>query len=552
MMTPPPPELLAQRPPMPTSEDQVRSTHQLSRLSLLLENWDQLAADWNEKRVGVDRSALQGLPDTSSNILADMARQLSTPGLYGERPKSGHVEPFAQALVGPGGFMDRARYWLLMQHIQYITTGLSDMFVALDVSERELAAEPVYPHDVQLVWHPRKPGVIVGLWRLRLRYLPAPFNAWVWAWDQWSLGERDTDEDGATIETAPPSFAIVGASGDWKGKPLTNLLVKGAPAEGYVGDAYRWRFADDSPFIPYVRYVDVDTGGGWNWTHRRGAMRGAMKTQEFWTYASHAAQDASGRTVIAAGLEPMGTDVQDAGTKDKVRTIQLRPGSILYHQTLGDAQPFVQEVGPGANVRELLDYAERYEARQLRRWGIDTAGAEKTSSDPTSGAAKFVSRQQKREIAARVKPLYEASDLHAIRVCAALLRIAGVATFPEQGYSIAYAQIAMSAEELAAEREDVDWLEEKGQISRVEAYKRRHPGASDADAKVALVRAAVENAELDRAIQDELAARGLGEDTVDTEDEIEAALEELDSAEPDLDAVRGSLEAMRGGGQRGG
>jgi hypothetical protein len=481
----PPPDLLTQRPSMPTPEDEERSVHQRARLSLLDENWDDLASDWNEKRVGEERSTLQGLPDTSSNVLADMARQLSTPGLYGARPKLGHVEAIAQALVGPGGYFDRARYWVVMQHIQYITTGLSDMFVGLDVVGRELTVEPVYPHDIQIIWHPSKPGVMVGLWRLRIRKLPDPINTWVWAWDQYDLGERE-EIDGEMTEIRPPSFRVVGASGD------------------------RWRFEDSTPFVPFIRYADVDRGGGWNWTHRRGAMRGAMKAQEFWTYASSAAQDASGRCVIIAGLEPMGAEVQDAGTKDKVRAIRLKPGSLMYHRVSDPGtQPFLEEVGPGANVKELLDYAERFEGRQLRRWGIDTAGAEKGASDPTSGAAKFVSRQQKREVAARTRPLYEASDLEAVRIGAALLRIAGVGTFPEKGYSIEHAAIAMSDDELAALRDDIDWQEARGSISKVEAYKLRHPGSSDLDARAALVRAAVENAALQRAIDDELAALGL-------------------------------------------
>jgi hypothetical protein len=507
----PPPDLLTQRPSMPTPEDEERSVHQRARLSLLDENWDDLASDWNEKRVGEERSALQGLPDTSSNVLADMARQLSTPGLYGARPKLGHVEAIAQALVGPGGYFDRARYWVVMQHIQYITTGLSDMFVGLDVVGRELTVEPVYPHDIQIIWHPSKPGVMVGLWRLRIRKLPDPINAWVWAWDQYDLGERE-EIDGEMTEIRPPSFRVVGASGDWKDQPITNLVVKGAPADGLVGDAYRWRFEDSTPFVPFIRYADVDRGGGWNWTHRRGAMRGAMKAQEFWTYASSAAQDASGRCVIIAGLEPMGAEVQDAGTKDKVRTIRLKPGSLMYHRVSDPGtQPFLEEVGPGANVKELLDYAERFEGRQLRRWGIDTAGAEKGASDPTSGAAKFVSRQQKREVAARTRPLYEASDLEAVRIGAALLRIAGVGTFPEKGYSIEHAAIAMSDDELAALRDDIDWQEAKGSISKVEAYKLRHPGSSDADAMAALVRAKVENARLEQAVQEALVDEGLAE-----------------------------------------
>ena len=60
---------------------------------------------------------------------------------------------------------------------------------------------------------------------------------------------------------------------------------------------------------------------------------------------------------------------------------------------------------------------------EIRRAPKDASEA--LASDPTSGAAKFVSRQEKREIADRVRPLYMAADLEAIGMAAALLRIAG-------------------------------------------------------------------------------------------------------------------------------
>jgi hypothetical protein len=502
--------LLSQRPMMPTPQDETRSIHQRSRLSLLIEDWDELADEYDEKRVHAERLATWGLPDTSSNLVAEICVQLSTPGLYSGPVTIGHATPEAQALVGPGGFMERAGYWTMMQRVQYIVTGLSDEFVALDVRKGKVCTRIVHPHDVFLVTDPDEPDVILQFWRLRLRYLPAPYEKWCWAWDCYDLGERvetvASDGQVSVTEVRPPSFRIVAASGDLDGEEISNLFPG---LSGLAGSNYRWRYEDGTPFIPFVKYSDVDSKEAWNWTHRRGLMRAAMNSQTHWRYAGHAAQDASGRTVVAWGLVPVGANTQDGGTKDKVRHIQLSPGSIVYHEVEGQTQPGVEEIGPGANVADLLDFAERYDVRQYRRMGIDAAGAEKGASDPTSGAAKFVSRQQKREIVERVRPLYTRSDLEAIRKTAALLRIAGVATFPEQGYSITYAPIAMSADELAAQREQIEWERKQGHLSEVDAYMRTHPGVDRAGAMAALVRAKAEDAELARAVKEALQERGL-------------------------------------------
>lgn len=495
MTTGPDVATLVARPQMPTQEDQDRSVHQLSRYQMLGENWDDLANDYNETRVDPERLATWGPPHTESNLLAEIATQLSTPGLYATRPAVTHSNPAAQRLVGPRGYLDRARYWALMQHIQYMTTGLSDMLVQLDVVRGRLVAEPVYPHDVYIAPHPTRYGETAQIWRLRLRYLPAPLDRWVWAWDKWILGDYDV-VNGERVETEPPRFVVEAASGELLGEPITNLVIPGAPQDGYVGESYRWRYADGVPFAPIVKYADMYTGAPWNWTRRRGAMRGALGAQLAWTYTGHAAQDASGRTVLAAGLIPAGGSIQGAGTQERVRSVQLSPGTIVYHDVEHGSQPFVQEVGPGANVEELLNYALTMEARQLRRFGVDEAGAEKTASDPVSGAAKFVSRQQKREFADRVRPLYEASDLDVVRISAAMLRVAGVDLLPEDGYSIEYAPIPRSSDELAAERDDLDWQRQSGLISQIDLYMRRHPGVSEADARAALVRVARQEADL--------------------------------------------------------
>ena len=76
-------------------------------------------ADWLAEHIDGDRLEVWGPPDTSVNPLADLGRQLTTPGLYGVRPKVLHSDAMAQALVGPDGFLDEAGLWTKLQQVQY-------------------------------------------------------------------------------------------------------------------------------------------------------------------------------------------------------------------------------------------------------------------------------------------------------------------------------------------------------------------------------------------------------------------------------------------------
>lgn len=90
------------RPMMPTAEDEARSVMQYARLSILMDDWDEMLEDWRDEHIGEQRSQIWGLVDTSSNTLSERAKQLSTPGLYGRRPTWSNQDANAEALVGDG------------------------------------------------------------------------------------------------------------------------------------------------------------------------------------------------------------------------------------------------------------------------------------------------------------------------------------------------------------------------------------------------------------------------------------------------------------------
>lgn len=532
---PVPPTVPPMRPPMPTPADQMRALRQTNRYALMSEDFEDLLISYMEPRVGADRLAQWGPPDTSADPLAELCRQFSTPGLYGSRPTVSHQAPVAQEMVGAGGWLDLAGLWTAMQTVQYLTLGMGDWPVHYDATPEDgITLNLVCPADIW-VWSTQdRPDVPVVLWWLRQRPVTTPTGTrWTYAWDQWDLGERAPDGE----EIRLPSFRVVEAGGIHDGMDITNLVIRGAPIGGYVGADYRWRKATGRPFLPWVIYRAVDSKKQWNTEHKLGATRGSLNAATHWTYAGHCARDASGTAVIAAGLVPIMGNVQNAGEKDKIQTVSLSPGAILYHQTMDNAQPFVQEVGPGGNLKEVSEFAHAYELKQLSRWGISADDVQKTSADPASGAALYISNQAKRQYAAQVRPLFERGDLEALSICAALLRLAGLGDYPETGYSITYAEIPRSAAEMQAARDQTDWDLEHGHISEVEAYMRSHPGAREDDAIAALTKAAVDTARLERAKADAIAAAGLAPKSVQAAPLAETADPEDDPDEEDPEDV---------------
>ncbi len=541
------PSIAMPRPNMPTTADQTRSLQQAARVKMLTGDWTDLLSQYMTPRIGADRLAQWGEPDTSCSPLADMCRQWSTPGLYGTRPEISHPDTTAQEMTGPGGWVDKAGYWTAMQTVQYLTLGVGDWPVRVDAGPDGLTYRLPSPADIW-VWSTQdRPDVIIILWELRLRAVTIGNQTrWTYAWDQYDLGE--TAPDGTVIR--PPSYRVVEVGGVHDGNDITNLVIPGAPVGGYVGTIgevgtiYPFTRANGRPFLPWVMYRAVDSKSQWNVWQRRDALTGTLNAATHWTYAGHCARDASGTCVMAAGLVPIAGDVQGAGSEAKNSTMNLSPGAVLYHAVMDGSQPFVQEVGPGGNLEEVTRFAHDYEARQLVRWGLSADDVQKSSADPQSGAALYISNQAKRQYSGMVKPLFLRGDLEMLSISAAMLRLAGVGDYPEEGYSIVYAEIPKSEGEQKAARDQTDWDLQHGHISEVEAYMRTHPGATEEAAIAALTKAAVNTARLEKAKADALAAIGVapsGEsapsDSPDTPDPMDAPEPADPAGDPAEDAA---------------
>ena len=531
------------RPMMPTAADQARSIHQFARLQILMEEWDDILEEWRGVHIGAERAQVWGPVDTSSNTLADMARQLSTPGLYGRRPKWRNRDARAEALTGDGGLYDRAGWFSKMPYISYLTLGLGDWFTRWNVDTRgRFTAELVPPHDVFLVEDQESKGRAVELWRLR-RLLLEPEGTWIYGWEVYDLGRVGP----AGGFTRPPSYRIYEATngaaasnggtfaGGGLGADLSHRFVfdptTGA-AGALVGDRYPWiSEVDGLPRFPWAHHKDADTGQLWNTFTKRGAHRGALNAALYWTYAGHCARDATGSYVIVAGLQPGNiTTVIDSSrqgfTRDPVagsvpvQTKLITPGAIDYHEQKEDQTPFVHEVGPGVNLPDVVEFADRYEMKQATRWGLNPSDLSRSNANPSSAAALMVSNEGKREFAAQVEGIFRSADLAGVEAAAIVARVGGLGSFPERGYSIEYQKIARSPAEDRERREDLTWQQDQGMMSKIDVYRELNPGTTEADATAALVEIALTKARIKAASGEALKAAGLAETTAATDIEL--------------------------------
>jgi hypothetical protein len=499
---------------MPTESDQRRSDLQVARYMILTEQHDEIVREWRAAHMQQDVDDSLGPSDLSANPLAEICRQLSTPGLYGRTPTTRHSDPAGAALVGPDGALATAGYWSRMQRVQYFALGMGEQPVRLDVdADGQLTVRLVSASDLYVVPDDEHPDRARVIWELRLRPVPGKPREVRYVWEQYSIPRPGSDEQ--------PYYRIVEAAQSGPGEDLSEVyLTRADGTRGALeGDAYPYRYANGRPFLPWVFYRAQDTGQFWNHLDRRGVHHGTLMTAMFYTFASHTAHAASGNMAIAWGLEPMGDVVkQPDGTVKAIssRSLNIMPRTLLFaRRTDAAEQPDLRELGAGGNLTALSEWVRSYEMRQSLRWGLAPADVTRQHANPTSGAALTISRADKREAMEQVEEVFRRVDVEAMGKAAALLRDGGdrrYGALPDQGYTISYQRISESPDEARARREHIEWMQSQGHVSELDAYCLLHPGATKNDAIVARTMVAVDAALAEAHVRQALVEAGLAPD----------------------------------------
>ena len=531
-------------PKMPTAHDEARAQVQRLLYALAVDDWREVLEEYVEQMVGPERAASWGPVDTSVNDLADFAGQVGA--LYTRRPTVLGPEG-TDRLVDVEGLLDAAGWWQKAAHVEYMAIAMGDFLVRPSVNERgQIGFRAVAPQNVYAEADPDDPTRPIKLKELRWRFVEELGEA-LWCWDCYDIRPG---REAYRIEAAESRVFARGARRVVEGEDLSAavLATPGAPYEPFVGERYpfRRRGGNGFPYIPFVWYRAADTLSLWGHDRRRGPAQGTLNGGLLSTYSLQAARDATGMAVLAWGLEPITGDAQNVGQPNQLRSINLKPGAMMYHRTAEDArQVGVKEVGPGARLESLKTFTDSYHGRGARRFGLKPSTATRASGNPTSAAALRISDEERREFIAGLTPLFRRADQRLIGIVASLWNQnvgKGEIIFAESGYSVVYAPIPKTPDEKEAEREEVAYLRGNGMLSKVQAFQRFHPGATREAALEALAQVARDEAELAAASEPRgEPARALDEgDVEDIDEELTEALAALDG--DDLDAARESIK----------
>jgi hypothetical protein len=541
---------------MPTREDDARAALQSSIYDVLRDDWEELLRDWLVSTIGEERAAIWGKPDTSVNLLADYARQVTTPGLYATPPE----------VRGPPGarpLLDRlasAGVWTRQQHVEYLAVGMVDCLVRPQVDATGLvSARVVAPHNIYAVPHADDPTRPVVIWELRLRELlgAAGESVYLWTWDQYDVRRgreayRIVAAEQVTLDhavTAPTGEAVPQGATFAQGAGITHLFIDEAPPEGLDGDAYPFRDHVGRAFLPWVWYRSMDTGSLWGTIYRQGPYRGTLNAALLSTYTLHAARDATGSmTLVFNAAEPGGV-AGLAGTQAANRSLPVSPGSLLFLRSLDGSQPSVSQIGPGANLQPLSAFARSYMSATASRFGVNSNDLTNLSN-PQSAAALAISDRGRREFAERMAPLFRRADERLVRLFALLSNLATGANFHDEGYSVVYTSTTETPDEEKAQREQLAFERDAGLISQVDLWLTYHPGATRDDALAALTRVQADEARLARmreAVDDDAGVVLPAEHAEDMRaavDELETLRERIADLGDDL-ALESLDEALR-------
>ncbi len=500
--------------------DVARRDYQATVFDVARDDWDHVLRRWMEDS-GIDpvRLDAMGQPDTSDNLLAQVTAQLTTPGRYGHRPTIRHPSPLARWLIADGARLDQGFWAPVMQTVEKAAFASGDCLLHAEIAPSGVPVfTPIFAHQAYAEPYARDPATPRSIWWAR-RVTSATHvrrdggggaagqALSLTVFKVWTLPEREGEEPVYYLRAAEGAEGVMapGAVAPMTIVPGQDVTAIFAPHEALRGDAYPWRYADGSPFIPIGWFRSVFTGSLWQTYARRGAFLATLQIGDIATAIRASVRASSGQVVISWGLSPPASIVAQAGQQGTRQSIALNPGDMLFLAPDDAAReklvtPNVEVINPAGNLQQQALYLDQVRAQIAANLGISSSSVTRASANPTSAAALTISDAGRREHMALTEPLYRAADLDFLRKVAALTNLWGndpanvaiAATptpwtdVPETGYSIEYYGLPVDANAQRAERESDEFELSKGLVSPVDLWLRRNPGATREDAVRAL------------------------------------------------------------------
>jgi len=480
-------------PVIPDPWEANRQQETLLRTRMLRGEWETDLIQALQAHIGSTRLEGWQAIDMSSNPFRVITTALAV--LYDAPPtvrnQGGDLTGFSDRYEDDtAGVLEDAGLWSVLARNQADTIGCRQHLIRItvDASGPKPAARfrPVSPAFVVAKANPEAPDVPVAVAEARLRLDPTkdeddPSRAWVWTWDVLDV----SDPKAPVYEVR--MMGTLQPNGDFTGADVTEQVLGGT----FNGKAYPYRFSDGTPHLPYVMY-HAQRGHGQLWTpyEWRELVRGSISLAVGWTEWYHILRDASWPQRYMLNAQPVGATVDSSDNGDDARAhIVTDPAVVMVLQAINPDDTTTPQVGQwdaGGDPVKFAEGLEIYGSRLAQDAGLSPSDVQKTSGNARSGYAISMTNQGKREAQNRFREAFTWADTRLLSYTAAMLNQEAGTSYPESGYSIEYAEIPLSPDELRARDEHVLKMLDAGLMSKDEAYRKVHPGITQQQAEAEL------------------------------------------------------------------
>jgi len=364
--------------------------------------------------------------------------------------------------------------------------GLRESFIRVHwdsethVSKSGVSLRLVTPDCLVVFASPQQPTVPLRIEEAVMRKDPTTKET-IPTWDVWDI-----------LNPEAPFYRI--ESNDAHGKRADISSKWGVDSSS---EAYRFRWEDGRPYLPWVRYSAEDTGKMWDTYGWNELVWATLDLGLLMTFYLHTSKNASwdqkfGLDVMLAGGKS--TKNESTATRNAVGT---DPSSILLFESRGDKPGSLSSFTTPADPKGQIEAIQIYARAVTDSLGL--VGGESQMTQSQSGIAIQLRRDAVRRQQAGFEVQARVSDLELLQKVSSISNIfspEGTPLLPVEGWSIAYPGIPMTREEILEMLEVRQREVDLGLASLADLYMDRHPGVTRQEAMAALREVAKEKREL--------------------------------------------------------
>lgn len=449
--------------PVPASElDRRRWEHGELRYRLLEGLWGQDLKQALTEFFHADVLERLTSPDMSRNLLRSLTEQTNALHIDDPLVLADGIDEMPEIIT--------PYLWPLRQECQRLTLGMNEAYMRVDYRPGRGITYRVVPHSFigTTIADPLYPDRPIYVEELVPRY-PTP-NKTVWTWETWDC--RDPRNPVFKIE-------LPAKTPDAPREDVTEQFA-GATEFPYPG-------RDGRPVFPYI--LCHKAVGQRLYSDRRGVegVDATIKGAVLLTFWINGVRDCAHPQRVGVDIEePVGRSRRNGGGPTK---ITLDQSALLLVRSRNGQSGHLDTLQPTMDPRSMGEAIADYLRGAAVEAGLSPSDVHLEGGVGMSGYAISVSRDGIRRATKRQMPAARLADQQILATAARLCNAREGTRYPEhpEDYSVSYAQIGKSPEEVSHEIAEVEKLIEMGLATEVDAMLRLHPEMDERQALAKVV-----------------------------------------------------------------